>query len=86
MVVMADEVSDLLFEITGQLLVLEQDKAFPGLVPALDLALGLGMHRRTTGMVHALIAEPISQFTRDVTGTIIAEQAWLMKNTHITTA
>ena len=44
MIVVADEVSDLLFEITGQIIVLKQDAIFEGLMPPLDLALGLGMH------------------------------------------
>ena len=54
MVVVADEVSDLLFEITGQIIVLEQDAVFECLVPALDFALGLRVHERTTGVIHAL--------------------------------
>ena len=38
MVVVADEVSDLLFENTGQIIVLKQDAVSEGLVPPLDLA------------------------------------------------
>ena len=54
MIVVADEVSDLLFKVTRQVIVLEQDTVLEGLVPALDLALGLRMHRSTTHMIHAL--------------------------------
>ena len=66
MIVVADEVSDLLFEITRQIVVFEQDAVLQGLMPALDLALGLGMHRGTAGVVHTLVAEPFCQFSRDV--------------------
>ena len=48
MVVVADEVSDFLFEITRQIIVLEQDAVLEGLMPALDLALRHRMVRRTT--------------------------------------
>ena len=41
-VVVLDE-GQLGFEITGQRIVLQQDPVLEGLVPALDLALGLGM-------------------------------------------
>ena len=42
-VVVLDEGAELGFEVTGQIIVLEQDPVLEGLVPALDLALGLGM-------------------------------------------
>ena len=42
-VVVLDEGAELGFEITGQIIVLEQDPVLQRLVPALDLALGLGM-------------------------------------------
>ena len=44
-VVVLDEGAELGFEITGQIIVLEQDPVLQRLVPALDLALGLGMVR-----------------------------------------
>lgn len=40
MVVVADEVSNPLFEITGQIIVLKQDTVFKGLMPSLYFALG----------------------------------------------
>ena len=46
-VVVIDEGFDLRFEITGQEVVFEQDAVFQGLMPSFDLALGLGMIRRT---------------------------------------
>ena len=39
----------------------QQDPVLEGLVPALDLALGLGMARCATDMLHALIIEPFGQ-------------------------
>ena len=42
-VVVGDEVADLGFEITGQIVVLEQDAVLERLMPSLDLALCLGM-------------------------------------------
>lgn len=63
MIVVADEVSNLLLKIAGQIIVLEQDTVLEGLVPPLDLALGLRMHGRTPRVVHALVAQPVCQFS-----------------------
>ena len=40
-VIVIDESADLAFEVTGQVMVFQQDAVFQGLVPTLDLALGL---------------------------------------------
>src|SRR5260221_2230925 len=45
-VVVADEVADLLFEIARQVVVLKQDAVLERLVPTPDLALGLGIIHR----------------------------------------
>jgi hypothetical protein len=45
-VIVLDEGADLSFEISGQVVVIERDAVFQGLVPALDLSLGLRMIRR----------------------------------------
>ena len=42
-VVVVDERLDLGLQVAGQVVVFQQDAVFEGLVPALDLALGLGM-------------------------------------------
>ena len=42
MVVVIDKGIDLLSEIAGQVVIFQQDAVLEGLVPALDLALGLG--------------------------------------------
>lgn len=54
MVVMLDEGADLGLEVSGQEVVFQQDAVLEGLVPALDLALGLGTHRSAPNMAHAL--------------------------------
>ncbi len=73
MIVVVDEVSDLLFKVTKQIIIFEQEAILEGLMPALDLAVGLGMHRRTAHLIHAPVIEPISQFAGDVTRAIVAE-------------
>ena len=47
MIVMLDERLDLTFEVSRQEVVFQEDAVLEGLVPALDLALGLGMQRGT---------------------------------------
>jgi hypothetical protein len=49
-------------------------------VPALNLALGLGMVWRATRMWHAFVFQPLCQITRDVTGAVIAEQTRLVND------
>ena len=56
-VVVIDEGLDLSLQVAGQIVVLEQDAVLERLVPALDLALRLGMQRRPADMVHALLVE-----------------------------
>ncbi len=70
-VVVLDERVDLLAEITGQVVVLQQDAVLQGLVPSLDLTLSLRVIWSAAHMVHLLIFQPVSQFTGDVTGTIV---------------
>ena len=53
-VVMLDERRDLSLKVAGQVVVFQQDAVLHGLVPALDLALGLGMERRAAHMAHLL--------------------------------
>ena len=78
MVVVLDKGVDLLPEIAGQIVVFQQDAVLEGLVPTLDLALGLGVIRSTANMIHLLIVQPICQLARDVAGPVIAEQPWFV--------
>ncbi len=75
MVVVLGEGLDLLFEIARQEVVLQQDAVLQRLVPPLDLALGLRMEGRTAYMIHGLAFEIAGQFSGDVTGTVVTEQA-----------
>ena len=60
MVVMIHKGFDVSFKITGQEVIFEQDAVFQGLMPALDLALGLWVIGRTTRMFHAFVLQPFS--------------------------
>ena len=79
-IVVGDEVADLLFEIAGQVIVLERDAVLEGLVPAFDLALGLGMQRRPANMAHALIMKPLRQIAGNVARAIVAQQPGAMND------
>ncbi len=62
-IVMLDEGVNLLREIARQIVVFQQDAVLEGLMPALDLALGLRMIWRATHVIHLLIFQPISQLS-----------------------
>jgi hypothetical protein len=66
MIVMLDEASDMSFEIAGQIVVFQQDAVLKRLTPVLDLALGLGMMRRSTNMSHSAICEPFREIAGEV--------------------
>ena len=72
-IVVIDEAIDVGFEIAGQVVVLKQDAVLQGLMPALDLALGLRMVGRPTDVMHAGILEPLGQVGGDVARTVVAE-------------
>ena len=65
-IVVADEVADLGFEVSRQIVVLQKDAVLGRLMPALDLALRLRVIGRTTHMLDAPIIQPLGQLTRDV--------------------
>ena len=67
MIVVADELAYLGFEVTGQEVVLQKDPVFQGLMPSFDLALRLGVVWGSTHMVHAFVVEPVGQLTGEVT-------------------
>src|SRR5690606_16867524 len=85
-IVVFDEGLDLGFEIARQEVVFQQDAIFESLVPALDLALGLGMQWSATHMAHALRLDPFSQFAGDIARAIIAEQPRLVAHVGLITA
>lgn len=53
---MVDEILDFGFQVAGQEIVFQQEAVFQSLVPALDLALGLGGERRGHGLCPCLPA------------------------------
>ena len=61
MIIALDEGCDLGFEIARQEVVLQEDAVLQGLVPALDLALGLRMARRAAGVIDVSILKPVGQ-------------------------
>ena len=83
---MIDEGFDLGFEITWQEVVFQQDAVLQGLMPTLDLALGLGMIGNSARVLHAFVLQPLSQIPRDVAGSVVAEQARLVNDMHLITS
>ena len=59
-VVILDECADLAFEITGEVVVLQQNSVLHSLMPAFDLALGLRVGWRAADMLHTLPFQPFS--------------------------
>src|SRR5271163_996526 len=57
-VIVLDEGVDLLLEISGQIIVVEQNAVLQGLMPTLDLSLGLGMIPGAAYVLHVLVFEP----------------------------
>jgi hypothetical protein len=79
-IVVINEGPDLAFKIAGQIVVFQQNPVLHGLMPALDLALGLWVERRSTNVIHLVIFQPFGQIARDVTRPVVAQQAWHVPN------
>ena len=63
MIVVADEPLDLGLEVLREEIILQQNTVLQGLVPALDLALGLRVIGCAANMIHSLVIKPFSQIT-----------------------
>src|SRR6478735_2552700 len=74
---MFDEGADLGLEVAGQKVVFQEDAVLECLMPALDLALGLGMHGSAPNMAHALGLDIVGQFAGDIAGAVVAKQPGL---------
>ena len=61
-------------------MVLQQNAVLQGLVPALDLALGLRVVRGAADMGHALTLEPGGEVGGDIGRAVVAEQAGPVQN------
>lgn len=73
--VVPDEVAYGLLERAGQEIVLEQHAVLRGVMPTLDLALGLGMVRDAADVIHTLLFKPSCQIARDTVRSVAAEQS-----------
>ncbi len=69
-VVVIDEGPDLAFEITGQVVVFQQDPVLHRLMPALNFTLGLRVERCAANVIHFVILQPFGQITGDVAGPV----------------
>ena len=93
-VVVLDERLDLSLKVAGQEVVFQEDAVLHGLVPALDLALGLGMHRSAADMAHLVGLDVFGEVAGDVAGApfgeaqdrVVAEQPGLVQHSGAVTA
>src|SRR5271154_1035478 len=69
-IIIGDEGLDLGLEIARQVVVFQQNAVFEGLVPALDLALGHRMIRRTTDVFDVAGTKPFGEVARDIAGAV----------------
>ena len=74
-IVVLDERLDLVLKIAWQEVVLQQHTVLEGLVPALDLALGLRMEGCAANVIHLLAIEIVGQFSGDVTRAVVAQES-----------
>ena len=86
MIVMINECLELRVEVCREEVVVQQDSVFQGLMPSLDLALSLGVIRRTAGVFHAFVLQPFSQLSRDIAGAVITQQARLVGDMNLATS
>ena len=85
-VVMLNEGLDVGFEITWQEVVFQKNAVLQGLVPTLNLTLGLWMIWRSTDVIHVLVIEPNSQITRDVRCAVVGQQSRPVNDVDLVTA
>jgi hypothetical protein len=71
-VVVGDEGLDLPLQIALQEVVFQQDPVLQGLMPTLDLTLGLGMVGCAPDMAHAPLAQPVGEIAGDVRRAVVA--------------
>ena len=73
-VVVPDELLDALFELSWQVVVVQQDPVFHRAMISLDLALRHRVIGFAACMTHALFVEPVGKFARHIGRTVVAEQ------------
>src|SRR5215831_3247586 len=71
---------DALFELSWQVVVVQQDPGFHRAMISLDLALRHRVVRPAVDMSDAVVLEPLAKLARHVGWTVIAQQPWPMQN------
>src|SRR6516165_9811155 len=79
-VVVPDELLDALFELSWQVVVVQQDPVFHRAMISLDFALRHRVVRPAADMSDAVVLEPLAKLARHVGWTVIAQQPWPMQN------
>ena len=64
-VILLDECLNIGLKRAWQIVIFQQDAVLHGLVPAFDLALGLGMGGRAADMLDAMLRQPLGKLIRD---------------------
>ena len=62
---------------------LKQDLVLERLMPALDLALGLRMIRRSVDMLDVLLVQPIGKIARDIRRAVVRQKPWPVNYVHL---
>ena len=62
---------------------LKQDLVPQRLMPALDLALGLRMIRRSVDMLDVLLVQPIGKIARDIRRAVVRQKPWPVNYVHL---
>src|SRR4029077_17022828 len=62
---------------------LKQDSVLECLMPALDLALGLRMIRRSADMLDVLLVQPIGKIARDIRRAVVRQEPWPVNHVHL---
>ena len=70
-VIVLDECLNIGFKRAWQIVIFQQDAVLYGLMPALDLALRLGMGGRAADMLDAMLRQPLGKLIRDKARPII---------------
>ena len=73
--VVGNEGFDALLKLTWQFGVLKKDAVLLGLMPALDLSLGLRVKRRAANVVNVRLVEPFGEVTADLAGSVVGQSS-----------
>jgi len=74
---------DLSFKVAGQEVVFQQYPVLESLVPTLNFALGLEVIWCAARELHAFVLQPFSQISGNLTGSVVAEQTWLVTDMNL---